>query len=54
MSRKHPGESVEYVMKQSIRENRKRDRVRLLCAKIRYFKERGFNYRELRRTDEGV
>jgi len=53
MSRTHPGESHEYMQKKVIRENRKLERVKLLIAKIKFFKSLDYDYDDLLSTPEG-
>ena len=53
MSRKHPGESIEYNKKKGVRERRANERRNLRLAKMKYFEGKGMNYMDLRSTPEG-
>jgi hypothetical protein len=53
MSRTHPGESHTYMQKKVIRKNRKLERVKLLLAKIKFFKSLDYDYNDLLSTPEG-
>ncbi len=53
MSRKHPGKSKDYNHKKEVRKNREFERVRLLLAKIRFYKELGRDYEEMRQSAAG-
>lgn len=53
MSRKHPGLSIDYMHKKEIRDKRDIERKKLLLAKIKFFKELGFEYLQLRESPDG-
>ena len=53
MSKKHPGQSVDYMQKKALRARRDVERKKLLLAKIKFFKEFGFEYLQLRESAEG-
>ena len=53
MSRKHPGQSEDYMNKKAIRDRRDSERKKLLLAKIKYFEGLGLCYQKLKESVDG-
>jgi hypothetical protein len=53
MSRKHPGQSTDYMHKKEIRDKRDVERKKLFLAKIKFFESLGMEYMQMRSNSEG-